>query len=235
MPIDKLRKALENIDWSANVQHFLSTPSIPSQMASGNLRIAIWSKQLEDADKDNPALSFIREMQVAGHSVVALASLGLYKPAAAAMRTTLETAMYYTFFRTHPAELATLARETGFYVGKQDVVEFHKQHTPGFMDYEKEFGLISKLNKWYGRISAIVHGQVPGAWTWGSALAKLQHSPRLITVVAEEWKQGEELIHFWLLCTAGRELWSAFSSTAKQQLVSGLPGKARTVLELDKA
>ncbi|WP_147477172.1 hypothetical protein [Corallococcus sp. AB038B] len=235
MPDKKLKISLESIAWKDNINHYLSIPSIPLEMAKGSLRLAIWSKQLEDTDTGNPALSFIREMQIAGHHAVMLTSIALYKPAAAAMRTALETALYYTYFRTHPTELATLTRNEGYYTDRKEIIDFHKTHTPSFVESEKEFGLISNLGKWYARISAIVHGQLPGKWTTHTALANLAHSDALISAAAKEWTAGEELIHQLFLCTVGRVFWGGFSSTSKQQLLAGLHGKTRTTLGLDKA
>ncbi|MCK4826505.1 hypothetical protein KA005_62765, partial [bacterium] len=137
----KLQKALNAVDWNANVNEFLTNRSLTEAIAQYNLRLAIWSKQLENADKGNPALSFIREMQVAGHYVAILVSLALYKPAAAATRNVLETALYYTYFRTHLSELTTLVRNEDYFIHKSDIIEYHKLHTPNFKEFQSCFGL----------------------------------------------------------------------------------------------
>src|SRR5260221_11290517 len=105
----QLVAALKAVDWNINVDRFLNNANAVDTISKGNLRLAVGSKQLENSDKHNPALCFIRELQVAGHNVAALAALALYKPAAASMRTILEAALYYSYFRTHISELATLA------------------------------------------------------------------------------------------------------------------------------
>jgi hypothetical protein len=111
LAVDKLDAALGAVDWSGNVTSFLTKTPVKERLAACNMRLAIWSKQLEQVDKDNPALAFIREMQTAGQMIVALMALALYKPAAGSIRSLMETALYYTFFRTHHTELATLFRE----------------------------------------------------------------------------------------------------------------------------
>ena len=164
MPVDKLKAALGAIDWKKNIDVFLADAKASQSIAAANLRLAIWSHQLEIANSGNPALSFVREMQIAGQHVAVLMALSLYKPAAGSIRAVVETALYYSYFRTHPAELETLVRGTGFYIDKRDVIEFHKQHTTDFNDHQQMFGFLTRLEKWYSQISSVVHGQVPGVW-----------------------------------------------------------------------
>ncbi len=100
MPLAKLNAALTAVDWNKNVATFLAGSGAATSVAQRNLRIAIWARQLENADKGNPALCFVREMQMAGLYVPALLGLALYKPAASSMRTMVEAGLYYTYFRT---------------------------------------------------------------------------------------------------------------------------------------
>ena len=91
---------------------------------AGNLRLALWSKQFEDADSGNPALCFIREMQVAGQHVAVLVALSLYKPAAGSVAQFSKQLSAYTYFRSHRAELETLAGGVQFYCTERDVSKF---------------------------------------------------------------------------------------------------------------
>ena len=235
MPRAKLEAVLLGVDWNSNVAAFLKDTASTEVIARGNLRLAVWSKQFENADAGNPALSFIREMQVAGHYVPALTGLALYKPAAASMRIVFETALYYTFFRKHPAELATLVRDKGYFVSKSEIIDYHRLHTPDFKLLEQHFGLVSRIEEWYGFISSLIHGQIPGSWISHVHLAQLRHVDSTITEVTKAFQRGEEIVHHLLLCTAGRELWDGFSSPAKKQLLSGIAGDRKTALGLDAA
>src|SRR5262245_26782443 len=107
-PVDTLAQVLRAVDWSAHIELFLGSRVEAERIVDCSLRLATLSKQFESADRGNPALSFIREMQVSSQYVVVLTALALYKPAASAMRCMLESALYYTYFRCHPSELATL-------------------------------------------------------------------------------------------------------------------------------
>jgi len=155
MTKEKLEKALVAVDWSANVSAFLKDPVQTEAIAKANFRLAVWSKQFEATDRSNPALAFVREMQAAGHHVAALIALGLYKPAAGSMRTAFETALYYTYFRTHKTELTTLLRNSEFFVSKQEVIDFHKLHSRKFTLLQQSFGLISQMNGWYSEMSGL--------------------------------------------------------------------------------
>lgn len=158
MTQEKLKKALLSVNWGLNVDRFVEEASLSGIVSNCNLRLAVWSKQFEINDKDNPALSFIREMQTAGHHVAALTALALYKPAAASMRTILETALYYTYFRTHISELSTLVRNPRYFVYKSTLIDYHKIHTPNFTNLQNHFALIKSLNEWYN----VKWGQIYG-------------------------------------------------------------------------
>lgn len=230
-----LSRSLSAVDWNANVAEFLSNDADVQRFEACNSRLAVWSKQFESVDGKNPALSFIREMQSAGHSVPALASLALYKQSAAGMRTVLESALYYSYFRVHPVELATLVRETSYYVRKSEVIDFHLRHTVGFSDRWRAIGLNGRLDEWYGRASSIIHGQIPGKWTVHAALAKTGHRTGMVSEVVAMFEKCEEIVHHFFLCTLGQEMWSDFSSGARGALLKGVAGPTKAAIGLTSA
>jgi hypothetical protein len=187
------------------------------------------------ADSENPALSFVREMQIAGQHVAVLIALSLYKPAAGSIRAVLETALYYSYFRTHHAELETLARRTGYYIGKQDVVEFHKQHTNDFNKNQQALGFLVRLEKWYGQISSLVHGQVPGTWIEHKSVGEIKPIKVTQDLAVQAFVESVELVHRLFLCTVGKQLWDSFTPVAKKQLLAGLHGNIKKSLRLDAA
>jgi hypothetical protein len=235
MPYTKLAAALTAVNWNDNVKTFLADEPVTAEIAKKNLRVAIWAKQLEAIDKGNPALCFVREMQIAGQHVAALIALALYKPAAASMRAMLESGLYYTYFRTHPSELATLVRSSDYYISKRFVLTYHKEHSPNFGEMQNSLALISRLEQWYSEVSAVVHGQIPGAWVEHKSLAEVSLIKPTRDIVVKAFIEGEEILHRLFLCTVGKTLWSMFSHTSKQELLRGLPGDIRTTLGLDKA
>jgi hypothetical protein len=235
MPASKLNAALSAVDWNKNVTAFLSQKATTEAVANANMRIAIWSKQFENADHGNPALCFVREMQVSGTHVAALVALALYKPAAAAMRAMLETGLYYTYFRTHPSELATLVRDAEYYVDKKEVLEFHKLHSAEFTALQSKLGLVSRLEQWYAEVSAVVHGQIPGTWIEHQALASTAPITTTEKIVVTKFIEGVDVLHRLFLCTTGKHLWDHFSSAAKKELLHGLPGATKSALKLDAA
>lgn len=232
---NKLHKALSSVDWNANVSEFVKDHAASEAVSVCNMRLALWSKQFEIVDKDNPALSFIREMQVAGHHVSALTSLSLYKPAASAMRTVLETALYYTYFRTHPAELSTLVRDSKYFLYKKELIDYHMVHTPQFTQLQEMFGLNSRLSEWYSKVSSIIHGQIPGIWVAQKSLTNTKHVRKTLSIVVKYFTEVVDIVSHLFLCTAGRELWKDFSSSAKRQLLSGIHGNIKAELGLDSA
>jgi hypothetical protein len=232
---EMLGEALQSVNWNTNVDVFVTKRDLVNTVVNSNVRLAIWSKQFENADAGNPALCFIREMQVAGHHVSALTALCLYKSAGAAMRTMCDTALYYSYFRTHPVELATQANNPKFFVEKREIIEFHASHTPQFTFLQQRLGLIARLEKWYSFISGIIHGQIPGTWVEHTGIYEISYAETTATSVVENFNEGVEIVHRLFLCTVGRALWDDFSSPTKKQLLSGLPGDIKTDLGLDSA
>lgn len=232
---EKLSKALTSIDWSANVASFCKDTVLMDRMAAINLRLAIWSKQFENTDGTNPAICFIREMQVSGHLVATSTALASYKSSAAAMRTIVESALYYTYFRTHLTELATLLRDEKWYLSKQDILDYHMVHTYGFSDLQKKLSLASILNPWYSKISSIIHGQIPGAWLVQKSISDIKPNSELTENVLLEFEECVRIVDRLFFSTVVKEFWDYFSPSAKKALTHGMTGESKTAFAVDTA
>lgn len=229
-----LTDALKSVDWNGNVNSFLSNEDATTKIDNACLRLAVWAKQLENIDSKNPAITFVRAMQISAHHAVATTSLAIYKAAASSIRGVVENALYYTYFRTHRVELASLVREVSYYVSKSDILTYHKIHTPEFRDLQEKLGLLTRIEGWYSAISAIVHGQVPGVWVEHTSLAETKPSSATLGLVIEKFCDAEKIVHELFLLTAGKEYWDSFSHPAKKLLLSGMSGEHKTALKLDK-
>lgn len=230
-----LPSVVTGIAWDANIKAAFSDKALLVRLEAALMRIAVWSKQLEICDEGNPALCFVREMQVAAQQGAALLGLCIYKASAASARTILETCLYYTYFRTHPQELASLIRVKKYYVSKSEVLDYHRAHSVEFLRLQEVFGLLGNLDSWYSSVSAVVHGQIPGAWSAHSALSEISFSADTYALALDTFASGEELVHQILLCTVGQSLWSGIAPDAKRFLLKGLPGAKREALGLDLA
>lgn len=227
-----LLNALTAVDWAKNIQSFGAAPDAVERIERCNRRIAIWARQLESCDGKNPAIPFVRELQVQGHYAAALLGLALYKPSAAAMRSLVESALYYTFFRLHPAELATLVREPDYFLQKSDVMEFHTLHTAHFKERAQKLGLVKRLNEWYRGVSAVVHGQIPGSWIGHTSLSAIAYADPVLRSAIDMLEEGEDLVHALFLCTVAQDLWGDFAAPVKKELLKGLAGDVKTALAL---
>lgn len=235
MTVVKLSTALLAVDWNKNVKDFLSDAKSAEVIANVSMRIAIWAKQLETVDHDNVSICFVREMQISSQHVAALTALALYKGAAAAMRSMFENALYYSYFRTHPSEMETLVRDPTFFVDKKQLIEYHKIHSARFTELQSKLGLVSQLNNWYSKVSAIVHGQIPGKWTEHKSLSDVKQIASTRSLVVDSFQEGGNLVHYLFLCTVGQTHWDAFSTSSKKALLAGLHGDIRKALKLDMA
>lgn len=235
MPIAALQAAVQAVDWHKNVADFLTDTPSCEKIAISNKMLSLWSYQIEMEESGNPALSFLREMQVSGQHVAALTALALYKPASAAMRTVVESALYYSYFRTHHAELATLVRSSKYYTDKYSIIEYHKEHTAGFGERQQALGLLTKLNPWYSKVSAIVHGQIPGSLSGPTDLSAVKQDSAARIAVAELFEGAVEIVNYLVLSTFAPEIWHGVSKPAKKAFLQGLSGAQKTVLQLDAA
>lgn len=235
MSTDKLAEALKSVDWNGNIDQFLTDGDAIGKMNGACVRIAIWAKQLENIDSENAAISFVRALQISAHHGVATTALAIYKAAAAAIRGIVENALYYTYFRTHPIELASLVRERDYYTSKSEILAYHKLHTPRFRELQEKLGLVTRIEQWYSEISAIVHGQVPGIWVEQVSLADTKPSPVTLALVVAKFCEAERIAHELFLLTVGRENWDSFSHAAKKALLANMVGEHKTLLMLDKS
>jgi len=235
MTVAKLSSALSAVDWNNNVQVFLKDTKSAEIVADVSMKLAVWARQLETVDHENPSISFIREMQISSQQVAALTALALYKTAAGAMRSMFENALYYTYFRTHLSELETLVRDPAYFVDKRQLIEYHKTHTVRFTELQSKLGLITRLNTWYSKVSAIVHGQIPGKWTEHKTLSDIKHIEATRALVVEVFREGGDLVHCLFLCTVGQNFWDVFSTPSKKMLLAGLSGDLKKALMLDIA
>ena len=228
-----LQTVLTGIDWTANIQTSLGSGTTLADIDSAAYRIAVWSTQLEQADAGNPALCFVREMQHSIQHSGALIGLCLYKPSAASSRTFVESCIYYTYFRTHPEELATLVFDAKYHVGKNEIIEYHKQHTSEFKARQEVIGLVGRLDTWYSRASAVVHGQIPGTWNTHGELAQTAYSKDVHGRALATLLEGVSIVNDLLLCTTAKPLWKGFAPEAKTFLTKGMPAAKRQALSLD--
>lgn len=228
----ELRSHLLALNWNQSVSEYAQEPSRLKRLADPTAQIVRWCKALGLVDAANPAVPFLAEAQAACHYVCALVPLALYRPAAAAMRVAFESVMYYTYFRTHPSELASLVRVPEYYVDKATVLEYHKTHTAAFTRRQSALGLITSLNPWYSRISAIVHGQLPGAWGAHVELSAIGPAPIVLEGALDEFKRAADLVGQLLLCTIDDECWTALARSDKEAFLRGIAGEKKDRLGL---
>jgi hypothetical protein len=228
-----LRMALGGIDGKGLTAQFLANPEAVTTVAENCERLALWTNALRVADPDNQAAPFLLEMQRSSHDVAALLALALYVPAAAAMRASCETALYYTYFRSHLAELTTLATKADYYISKAEILAFHEIHSSSYRHASRDFGFPGALNSWYSSVSRIVHGQLPGRWGRRLALEDTKHDQSILKAALETFTKGVQVTHTLLLLTAGAELWGRVHHEAKKALLKGIPAPQRAVLGLD--
>lgn len=231
----KLTAALTSVDWNANVRALCADTDATARIERSNLRIAAWSRQIELIEAGNPALSFVREMQRAGHNVASCLAVGLYKPAASSMRSLVECSLYYAYFRSHSIELATLVRDSKYYASKRDILAFFVKHVPDFAKRQAALNYVDRLEGWYSKTSAIVHGQIPGVWSNGVSISDTAYNSSVNADAVIQFDHAAMLAQDTFLCVLGDPFWGKVESDAKKFFCKGMPGAVKSELALDTA
>lgn len=232
MPVG-LSDVLTSVDWNDNVKQFTGGVSRIGKLTACCEKISVFTHELSFQDYDNAALPFLQEMKASSFQVPACLALGLVKPAAGLMRATVENALYFSYFRLHPAELRTLMSDDSFYLTKYTIIEYHKKHTPEFGARAEKLGLLNSLENWYGTISAIVHGQIPGVWS-SKSLAQTVTLGKEANAPIKLFERAARLVQLTFLTTIPLEEWESINPISRKKLLSGLSAADRNVLQLPK-
>lgn len=228
-----LADALQAVDWNDNVAKFCKAKSRLDKLASCCFRISIFTHEISFQNYDNPAIPFLQEMKASAFQVPACLSLGLSKPAAGLMRAAVESALYYTYFSNHHQELKTLLSKPDYYLSRRNIMEYHKLHTDNFGKVDNEVHLTSKMEAWYGEVSAIVHGQIPGVWT-----SKSLRNTATLTIDADPpiklFQRASEIIQLILLMTIPTDDWEGISPFSRAKLLGELNKQQCDALGLSK-
>lgn len=211
---------LQAVDWNENVSDFVAGSTAFASYERGCHLIAVWAHELRFQHHDNPAKAFLLEMQASINTVPACASLGLYKPAAASMRSAVENALYYSYFSTHTMELHSQVSRSDYYETKASIIAFHKAHTPEFNEKQIGVGLLSELEAWYSEISAIIHGQKPGTWSVRK-LSSTAFDVKLDALCAMQFSRCIAIINMLFLITSPDDVWEGFNSKSKKLFFKG--------------
>lgn len=230
-----LELALKKVAWRANIDALLEDQPNAARIQENTALMTTWAHEISSFDAGNIAIGFVREMQVAAQHTATLCSIAMYKASAATMRTMVECALYYTYFRVHPVELSTLIRDEGYFLSKSEIIEFHKVHTIDYSKRQKTVGLNSKLDKWYSEISSVVHGQIPGLWHKHAAISDIKYDSEMCSVAVDSYTRAVEIANLLFLVTLGYPYWEYVSSPAKKIILRGMSGDKKTALGLDEA
>jgi hypothetical protein len=228
-----LKKALSAVDWNNNISEFCKSDKRVSRLTSCCYKISLFTHEVSFQDYDNPAVPFLQEMKASAFQAPACLALGLVKPAAGLMRASVESALYYSFFRNHPQELKTLLSKPVYYLTRKKIVDYHLLHTERFGKLDQSFNFVRKLDGWYGEISALVHGQIPGVWT-SKSLANTTPILKDAESPIKLFERAAEIIQLLFLMTISPADWEGISPLSRAKLLGGLTQPQLEALGLPK-
>lgn len=220
-----------SVNWNENCNLSKNENALFSKAEVSLIKLANWCKQIENIYSGNIALPFIREAQLSAQDFCCLVSLGLYKTSASSLRTILESFLYFSYFKDHLVELQSLSEVDSYYISKQDVLDYHCQHTREYKEKARISGLSSRLAAIYGKISAIVHGQMPGVWHSSSCLSDKKFDAKLAEEAIFDFNDLIEIINLFMLIIISDEDWLNIDQKIKAVLLRGLTGKTKDMIQ----
>lgn len=220
--MSSLANKLAQINWNDNTAEAAKEEDLFCEAQKQLKLLALWCKQLENIYRNNPALPFIREAQVSTQDLCCLISLGIYKCSASSLRTLLESMLYFSYFKDHPVELKSLVTVKPYYLSKKDILDYHLVHTEHFNRKYKAISLNDKLEAVYSEISAIVHGQMPGAWHSSGSLTDKKFNKQLATLVVEQLTKTMQVINPFLLILINDDEWRNIDHNVQKVFLSGM-------------
>lgn len=228
-----LFEALEKPDWGSNVRTLLKEKQLIESLDAECKLLALWLLGFIKHDKNCKANAFAFQMVSSSQHAIALASLGLYTPAAGSLRGMLESALYFLYFRSHPIELDTLVRDVDFYLQKSDVLQFFIKHVPDFQTKQACFGLTSEITIWYKNVSSVIHAQIPGSWGGPRDLNSVSQDLDSAKNIAQFHSKATVIINQLFLVVIGSEIWGSLSIDSRKIFLKGISSQTKQVLKLD--
>lgn len=220
-----------NVDWNANCNLARPEEATFINAEKSLVKLAQWSKQIENIYQDNLALPFIREAQVSAQDFCCLISLGLYKVSASSLRTILESFLYFSYFKDHEVELRTLSLADSYYISKKEIIDYHGVHTLGYKKKSQDLGFTGDLEKFYKKISSIVHGQLPGVWHSSSCLSDKTFDKTLTEEAVSDFVELVAIINIFMLMLISDEDWLNLDNGVKRNFQKGLSSKIKETLK----
>ncbi|EIA1590742.1 hypothetical protein ACP1UU_004483 [Vibrio alginolyticus] len=226
-----VENAITSIDWNKIVSESMANKKQISVLESELEILQYWLRELINFHSKNRALPFLYE----GHSSIndfsCAISLGLYKLSASSIRTILEAFLNFSYYKDHSVELTTLVKNNSFYLGKKDIIEYHKLHTLLFNERSEQLNTVDLLNKLYKEVSQIIHGQVPGKWNNCSKLDETSYQSEMLDATITMFSRLVKIINIFLISSLSDEEWNSLNVRSKSLFLKGLTSEKKLKLQ----
>lgn len=130
-----------------------------SELENAFLKTICWCKGLCELYPRNPARLHLVSAWGEVINILALVPLCFYRQSYNSMRLLIEEILAWSFFESHPIEFKTSIKSSDYWVGREEIFKFHKQHTwQNYRNIEK-MGIWANINRLYSQLSRYMHAQ----------------------------------------------------------------------------
>ena len=99
---------------------------------------------------------------------------------------------------------------------------------------QSAIALVSRLDSWYSKVSAIIHGQIPGHWSKSLAISESSHSDEFLRDTVKFAVDCANISRDVIICAFMDDLWRFVETDAKRELLRGTSAEYREKLKLDR-
>lgn len=121
-------------------------------------RTLIWLGLLHDLRGNESTSVLLAATNSKIIEIWALIPLGLIHSGYSCLRTAIDIAVSYTFYCTHHVEWNAVCDGRATWAGRASIVDWHISFSPFFKEFNRSFGLSTRLGEDYERLSSFVHG-----------------------------------------------------------------------------
>lgn len=216
-----LTQTMQSIDWNRVCVDATANVVQYENLEKNLVILKQWLNELTSLHKGNAALPFLYEAHVSANDFCAAVSLGLYKLSATSIRTILESFLNFSYYKDHARELDTLVNNDSFYLGKKEIIEYHKVHTPKFNQRANELNTTEKLNSLYKYISRVIHGQIPGKWHTNIEIKMKMHEPQTFSLALDHFQELVSVINLFQISSLLDQEWASLNIRSKKIFLKG--------------
>tara|TARA_R110000744_G_scaffold351535_1_gene457377 strand:- start:136 stop:855 length:720 start_codon:yes stop_codon:yes gene_type:complete len=188
--------------------------------------LAIWSSRLCDISPSGKP--YLDSLAVSGVHILSQVALGSKRGASLFMRSMIEDALRYAYFKDHPIEFIKGNSAEKWYVGFEELHIYLNTH-PLLDESAVKWDICARLKSEYSMLSEWVHARTVDHLDIGTTLSDINFSVENLSFTLNSIKNMVPSIHLLMICLNSKDLRCIIDSEYRI-IRRHLPSAARKLL-----